>query len=264
MPTLNFQNTEINFTDQGKNNVLVLLHGFTESQNIWNDFAKELISNYRVITIDLPGHGKSGCVGDIHTMELMAEVVKSVLDAQGVKHCAMIGHSMGGYVALAFAENYSSMLQGLGLFHSSALHDTPEGKTNRARAIELIKNNHVGFITAFIPDLFAPENVMRFKNEIESLVNTARQMSVEAILASQFGMMERKDQTPLLVKITCPVLFIAGGKDYRVPYDKVLAQIALPKDAVALLLKDIGHMGYIEAKEKTLHSLKCFVDGCYK
>lgn len=259
--TIIFNESPVNYTITGKGPTLVLLHGFTESLDIWTHFANELSSDFRVICIDLPGHGKSACIGEVHTMELMAECVKYILDKQQINECVMIGHSMGGYVTLAFAEKYSNMLKGIGLFHSSAMPDTPEGKLNRARAIEFINSNHIGFIGSFIPDLFAPENRERLKNEIEQLVVVARQMSKESIIASQKGMMERKDQRELLKTLDIPFLFIAGKKDSRVPFEKVLEQIALPKDCVSLFLENIAHMGYLEAPEKTLYAIKCFVKG---
>ena len=260
-----FNNSKIHYTHEGKlkQHTVVLLHGFTESLDIWDDFSAILSVDFKVICIDLPGHGDSDCVGESHTMELMAEVVKAVLDKENVDECVMIGHSMGGYVTLAFAEKYPDYMKGLGLFHSSALPDIPEGKANRARAIEAIEKNHAGFVMNFIPDLFAPDNRNSLEKEIEVLIEKASTMSKEAIIASQRGMMERKDKRDVLRNADYPVLFIAGKQDTRIPYDKVLEQIALPKDTIALLLHDIAHMGYLESKEKTLYAVKCFIEGAF-
>jgi pimeloyl-ACP methyl ester carboxylesterase len=216
-----------------------------------------------VISVDLPGHGNSDCVADTHTMELMADILKAVLDKESVEECVIIGHSMGGYVTLAFAEKFPSMMKGLGLFHSSALPDTPDGKANRARAIEAIENNHTNFVMNFIPDLFAPNNRKPLEKEINRLIEKASTMSTRAINASQRGMMERQDKRDVLRNADYPVLFIAGKLDTRIPYDKVLEQITLPKDTIALLLHDIAHMGYLEAEEKTLYTIKCFVEGAF-
>jgi pimeloyl-ACP methyl ester carboxylesterase len=196
-------------------------------------------------------------------MELMADVVKAVLDKENIEECVMIGHSMGGYVTLAFAEKFPGMMKGLGLFHSSALPDTPEGKINRAKAIEAIEKNHAGFVMNFIPDLFAPANRKVLENEIKLLIEKANTMTTEAIIASQKGMMERQDRRYILEKADYPVLFIAGKQDTRVPYEKVLEQIALPKDSLALMLHEIAHMGYLEARDKTIYAVKCFVEGAY-
>lgn len=260
---INFSGAEIRYTLSGKGNTTVLLHGFTESLAIWDAFSKELSKENKIICIDLPGHGKSGCNGEVHTMETMAFCVKAVLDTENVSACVMIGHSMGGYVTLTFAEMFPEMLRGIGLFHSSALPDTPEGKQNRARSIEIIKANHGNFISGFIPDLFAPENRGLLKNEIAVLVEAARAMTKDAIIASQKGMMERTDKQHILEKMKIPFLFIAGKKDSRIPYEKVLEQIAIPEDSTALLLGTIAHMGYLEAPEKTLYAVKCFIKGIF-
>ncbi|HNW99262.1 MAG TPA: alpha/beta hydrolase [Bacteroidales bacterium] len=262
---ITFNNKRIHYKVEGKHkqNTVVLLHGFTESLDIWDDFSAELSVGYKVICIDLPGHGKSECVAKAHSMELMADIVKSVLDIEEVEECVMIGHSMGGYVALAFAEKYPLMMKGLGLFHSSAFPDTPEGKANRLKTIEFIEKNHSGFIMNFIPDLFAPANREPLQKEIYILVEKAKLMTKEAIIASQLGMMERTDKCNVLAEIPCPVLFIAGKLDSRVPFQKVIEMITISKDTTALLLHDIAHMGYLEAYDKTLYAVKCFVQGAY-
>jgi len=260
-----FDNARIHYRVEGKlkQHTIVLLHGFTESLDIWDDFSAELSVDFKVISIDLPGHGDSDCIGESHTMEIMADIIKSVLFKESVEECVIIGHSMGGYVALSFAEKHPSMMKGLGLFHSSALPDTQEWKANRARAIEAIENNHTNFVMNFIPDLFAPNNRKFLEKEINVLIEKAGTMSKRAINASQRGMMERKDKRDVLRNADYPVMFIAGKQDTRIPYDKVLEQIALPKDTMALLLHDIAHMGYLEAKEKTLYAVKCFVEGAF-
>jgi pimeloyl-ACP methyl ester carboxylesterase len=260
-----YKNARIHYKVEGRprQNAVVLLHGFTESLDIWDDFSAELSINFKVVCIDLPGHGKSSCVAKAHSMELMAEIVKAVLDEEKIGECVMIGHSMGGYVTLSFAEKFPAMMKGFGLFHSSAFPDTAEGKANRARAIEAIEKNHSGFVMGFIPDLFAPASHETLKEEIKTLVKKAESMSTEAIIASQLGMMERYDKRNVLASATCPVLFIAGKLDTRVPFEKVLEMIAIPKDATALLLHDIAHMGYLEARDKTINAVKCFVEGIF-
>ncbi|MEI6765955.1 MAG: alpha/beta hydrolase [Bacteroidota bacterium] len=254
---------KIFFTAQGRGNTVVLLHGFTETLDIWNDFAVRLSANFHVITIDLPGHGRSECLGEIHTMEAMAECVHAVLKSQRVTECAMAGHSMGGYVMLAFAEKYEEMMRGLCLFHSTAYADTPDGKVNRQRTIDVIKKNHAGFISNFIPELFAPANRSLLKREIQTLTEAARGMTKESIIASQRGMLERPDRSHVLKNCPVPVLIIAGKLDSRIPYEKVLQQMALPNDCIALLMGDVAHMGYLEATEKTFYALNSYLDGLW-
>ena len=251
---------EIFFCEKGKGDAIVLIHGFTESLEIWDEFSLKLSENYRVITIDLPGHGRTKCSHKEYTMEMIADCVKLVLETIQVKNCLMIGHSMGGYVALAFADKYPYMLKGFGLFHSTALADSLEAKENRKRTIEIAKHNHINFLQNFIPDLFAPENVERLKNEIENLKKEAQKnMTSDGIIASQNAMLNRKDYLNLLASTELPVLFIFGKKDKRIPFDKASLQINLPIHSEVTIL-DVGHMGYLEAPKETLHSIESYAN----
>ena len=128
-----YKGKNIYYKSQGKGQAIVLLHGFMEDKSMWEKIARVLSSSFNVITVDLPGHGRSECVSDIHTMDMMAVAVNKVLRELEVKHCVMIGHSMGGYVTLAYARKYPGKIRGMGLFHSHAADDTPEQKPNRNR-----------------------------------------------------------------------------------------------------------------------------------
>lgn len=259
MKTITFKGKELHYEVSGKGNTLVLLHGFLESLSIWDDFAEQLSRQFRVIRIDLPGHGKTAVLDEIHTMELMAAAVKAVLDGNDVERCAMIGHSMGGYVTLEFARQYPEMLSGIGLFHSHAGADTQEAKENRLRTIEVIKLNRTGFIKQFIPDLFAESSLEKHHAEIEKLWKIAGSMTSQGIIAALHGMKDRSGKLDLLLNTNIPVLFIAGKEDTRIPVQNILAQAILPKHCEVLVLGEVGHMGFIEAKQKTLHMVSSFV-----
>jgi len=253
-----YQNKQINYHISGSGNTLVFLHGFTESLEIWKDFSRELETTNTILTIDLPGHGQSEALENSHNMEEVALIVKSVLDFNAISQCVMIGHSMGGYVALAFAEAYPEYLKGLCLFHSSALGDTAEIKQNRDKTIEIVKKNKFGYLNAFIPDLFAPENRNTYQEEIKTLIKNSEFMTADGIIKSIIGMKDRKTRVEVLKNIKMPVLFIAGKKDSRVPLDKINQQIILPQHAESLILENVGHMGYIEAKEQTMKTILFF------
>ncbi len=258
-----YQNKEVCYRRQGKGKTLVLLHGFLESMDIWNHFTERLSMKYEVLLIDLPGHGNSEMQAESHSMELMAEVVNAVLEHLKIEHCTMIGHSMGGYVTLAFAEQYGAKLNGLGIFHSHAFADSTEGKINRGRAIQIVKEQHKDFISAFIPDLFTPKNKERYAKEIKLMQETSRKMSKEAVIAALEGMRHRTDKQKLLKKLDIPVLFIIGKQDPRTPLDKTIQLIALPKHSESLILDGVAHMGYIEAYEETLACVDHFVAICH-
>ncbi|MDK2909798.1 MAG: hypothetical protein PWR20_1365 [Bacteroidales bacterium] len=261
--TLIYKGQTLHYQIAGSGEAVVLLHGFMESSNIWIPFGYELARNFLCIAPDLPGHGKSDMLAEVHTMEIMADTVKAILDEHQVKSCVLVGHSMGGYASLAFAEKYPEMMKGLVLFHSTALADTEEGKRNRERAIEIVRQNKQGFIAQFIPSLFAEFNVERFKDQIDYLVQETLQMKAEAIIAAQAGMKERKSYIDLLTRANYPILIIAGKHDSRIPVDKVLAQAVLPPHSEVLLLAQAGHMGYIEAFKETLGAVRYFAERAF-
>ena len=263
MSNILFNGNNINFKIEGKGNAVVLLHGLYETLAIWDDFSVELSKEYRVISIDLPGHGKSECVASAHTMDLIADVVMAVLDSLQIKKCVMIGHSLGGYVTLAFAEKYPDMLKGFGLFHSHPLEDTEEAKINRTRIIEIVKEGKTEFISQFFPELLAPENVNLFNEQIKKLQTEALQMSKEGIIAILEGMKVRKNTTDVLRNNKTPFLAILGKQDYRMPYEKMLPYFSLPDKSTICVINHVGHLGFIEARDETLFTLKCFVMKCF-
>jgi pimeloyl-ACP methyl ester carboxylesterase len=258
MPNVLFQKKKIHFTDEGNGKALVLLHGFTESGSIWKKFSKKLSSDFRVIVIDLPGHGKSEGLGDIHSMELQAEVVYRVLKACKVRKCIMIGHSMGGYVTLAFAGKKPEMLQGFCLFHSHVFADSQQERENRERTINIVNQDKFSFITQFIASLFPEEVREKFSKQIDQLIKRAGKMQKENIVAALEGMKERYDQTLLLKTTKLPVLFILGLRDSKAPVARLWEMISLPAHSESLILRDTGHMGYIEEPDKTLNAIRAF------
>lgn len=258
MNTVIFKEKPVHYITEGEGNALVFLHGFIESLEIWDDFSRVLSQKFKVVRVDLPGHGKTPLIEKIHTMELMAASVKAVLDALDIKRCVMVGHSMGGYVTLEFAKQYPQMLSGICLFHSHAAADTEEVKENRRRTIEMIKLNRKGFIKQFIPDLFAENNTVKFAEKIDMLWHRADKMSGQSIIAALEGMKERSGKLDLLLNTTIPVLFIAGKDDMRIPVQNVLAQAILPRHSEVLVLAEVGHMGFIEARDDTMEMISCF------
>jgi len=254
----------IHYSCQGKGPTLVLLHGFLESLEIWDDFASALSRDFKVLLLDLPGHGKSDTIAGVHTMELMAASVKSVLDHLCINSCVIAGHSMGGYVSLAFAEKYPDITKGLVLFHSQAAPDSTEARGNRNRAINIVKKNRSGFIRQFIPELFDQRNIVQFTPQIENLIRIASEVKDEGIIAALEGMKERKGWLDLLDYVEMPLLFIIGKQDSRIPYSQVMAQAGIPSHSEVLLLENVGHLGFIEASSKTMAALRHFGMRCYE
>jgi len=255
-----FKEKEISFESIGEGSTIVFLHGFMENRLMWNAFSNTLSKKFNVITIDLPGHGESEVVAPVQSMELMADAVKAVLDTLEIKKCMLVGHSMGGYISLAFADMYPDMMSGLVLFHSHAMEDSEQVKKNRERTANIIEKDSVGYISMFIPDLYAKKNIERCSEEIERQKKFAKDMPKQGIIASLLGMKTRTDKLKLLSQIDIPVLFIAGKQDSRIPLEKMMKQVAVPKYAELVLFADAGHMSWIEEETTTVKALSSFAE----
>lgn len=195
-------------------------------------------------------------------MDLMAEVTNEVLREEQVEKCAMIGHSMGGYTTLAFAEKYPEKLFGFGLFHSHSLEDSEKAKANRERTIEIVKQSKAGFITQFITSLFAEDNREKFKTEIDHQISMANTMNPIGITAALEGMKIRPMRLDIIAFSEVPVLFILGKQDSRIAVDKALAQAATAPNTQITLLGDSGHMGWLEESKKTIAAIDGFISFC--
>jgi len=250
------------FADNGKGNPIVLLHGYLESQEIWFSFAEKLIkAGHRVITLDLPGHGFSSTVGDEHTMDYLAAAVDAVLCEQKVEKCMVVGHSMGGYVALAFAKTYPEKLAGLCFFHSTPNPDSEEKRANRDREIELIKAAKKDLIVkTHIPTAFAKENLKRCADMVEEATLIAMETDNEGIVACLNGMKNRSDSNDFMKSIAKPVLMIFGAKDnYITPEVSTVLTERFPMHQT-VILENSGHMGFIEEEKRSVEILSEFAE----
>ena len=224
--TIVSRGAKIRFADIGKGRAIVLLHGFPFSLDIWfgNGFANSLAKKFRVIAIDLPGHGKSDCIGYVQKMERMADVVKDVMDELGLRRYIVAGHSMGGYVALAFAEKYSDNLSGLCLFHSTALPDSEEKKMDRDRGIKIVKRNPVTYTNTLVGNLFALANQKYLKKEISWVRRLSAKTKRQGLVATLEGMKIRKNREIILKFAHYPVMMIAGKRDNIMPFESLKTQ----------------------------------------
>ena len=263
--TITFEGKNIHFQDEGKENqkVLVLLHGFMNNLEIWSSYIYSYMKNLHVVAIDLPGHGNSDSYGEIHTMEFMADAVKAVLDSLNIEQCVMLGHSMGGYVTLAFAEKYSFMLRGFGLISSQAMPDEPDVVQKRYQAIYFAKTNRADYIIKFIPELFHSDNRERLSMQIKDVQDLSLDTNIDGIAAAQRGMAQRKGRLLVLKESQVPVLFIYGKEDSRIPIDYAICQASIPKLAEILLLGNVSHMPFLEERDIVKYRIKNFVDTCY-
>lgn len=225
---------------------------------MWNDYADAMAGKYRVICIDLPGHGLSGSFGYVHTMDEMAEVVKAVADHLRLKRYHLIGHSMGGYVALAFAEAHPDIPKSITLFHSTTYADSPEKKKDRDRAIAIAKQQPETFVGISLPLLFRPRSRKLHREGIRKMVERAKKMPVQGIIAALEGMKERPDREALIHLSPVPFCMIAGKRDTVLKIDTILPQMKAPRVEDRLITEN-GHMGFMEDRDLCLETIEYFI-----
>lgn len=239
---------------------VVLLHGYLESMLVWEDFVPFLYKEVRVVTLDLPGHGLSVVTGEEHSMEFLSDTVADALRALGIARCTLVGHSMGGYVALAFCERHPDMLDGLVLLSSTPNADMPEKAENRRREIALVKAGKKDALARFAPEAgFAEENRTRMKDYIEDLTEQIFVTEDEGIVALLNGMIARKDQNDMLRASKIPQLFILGRKDDYIPVEAAEKMTAEHPQAQVVWLENSGHMGFLEEPEAAAQAILDFV-----
>lgn len=252
-----YKNIPVRFTDTGKGAAVVLLHGFLENHTMWDNLALTLAAKYRVICIDLLGHGETGCLGYVHAMEDNADMVQAVLQELHIRKAVIGGHSMGGYVALAFAELFPDMVKGILLINSTSRADSDERKLNRDRAIKAVKQNYGNFVRLSIANLFSEENREKLVGEIEAVKEEALKTPLQGVVASLEGMKIRKDREVLLHFAPYPVLLALGKKDPVLPYEENLEQIE--GTSVKLVTFPDGHMSPIENRDALAETVLSFL-----
>lgn len=261
MEYLNYKNTKINYEVYGKreNPAVLLLHGYLESLKIWEHFVPLLSDQYFVVAMDIPGHGKSGIFSIVHRMDDLAEAAFHVLQNIGVTRAHVIGHSMGGYVALAFRESHYSVMRSCVLFHSTCLSDTPEKRMNRTREIELVREGKKDLIVKVnIPRAFADDNLEDLSGKVKWAQEIAMENADEGIISLLNGMKERPDRSALLKDDIIPYLLIAGKKDNYIPFEAARCIPNLGSNISFSVLENSGHMGFVEEPDRSAQILKEF------
>ena len=246
------------YSQTGSGQTLVLLHGFLEDRSMWTEFVSELQHDFNIITPDLLGQGETGNIGYVHSMEEMANAVSEVLNAENINKYTVVGHSMGGYVALALAELNPEKVSGLVLLHSTANADSDERKKDRERVIDLVKRNKAVYIKTVIPSLFADGWRIKLKSGIQALIETAYSYSDQGIIANIRGMMDRKSRSNVLASDEFPSLIIHGELDPIIPTSDIKALANSNENVSLVILAGVGHMGHLEATDKCLKAITSF------
>jgi 3-oxoadipate enol-lactonase len=241
--------TELAYRDNGSAGegkpTLVLLHGFCGSSAYWEKLLPSLENRYRVLTPDLRGHGSSSGNRDaVLCMEELAEDIAALLQDLEAGPAVVLGHSLGGYIALALAERHAALLNGFALIHSTPLPDSEAAKAGRDAAAATLRADGIKtFVDGLVPKLFAPE---RAESPLaERAKDIGYGTSAESAAAVAVGLKDRPDRSRVVETSELPVLLVAGGKDGVVPPERVFA--ARGSRTATAVLEDSGHMGMMEA-----------------
>lgn len=238
----------LHYTVSGEGKPVVFIHGFLEDNQMWNNLLP-YFGQIKAIYIELPGHGKSNLLQRELTLDSIAEAFKNTIQHIGLSKFIVVGHSMGGYVALHLTEIMENKIEKLVLFHSHPWADSSDKKTNRTRAAKLVKSRKSLFVREAITELYAPQNRERLHNEIEYAIKIAKQISSEAIAQSLIAMRDREDKVSVLEKLHDNAFIIHGEFDPLVDKQK-MQETALKNGNHFYSINGIGHIGYNEAPEK--------------
>lgn len=239
---------------------VVLLHGYLESMIVWDEFVSLLTPHFRVVTLDLPGHGISLVKGEVHTMEYLADCVGQTMEALGIERYSVVGHSMGGYVSLAMLDKYSDRLDSVTLLSSTTTRDTDEKCDRRRREIELVKAGKKSMMARLVPHAgFAPQNVKRLKDRVEDMEELILITEDEGVIAILGGMIERKDRDEQLRNSPVRHMFIFGRHDFYIPNEVAEELERTHPEARTTWLEESGHMGFIEESEKCAQAIIDFI-----
>lgn len=252
-----YKGISIHLTNEGRGKTIVFLHGFLENLYMWEPIKKAMGDHYRFISIDLLGHGKTNCLGYIHTMEDMSSAVFEVLKKLQIQKATFIGHSMGGYVALAFAKKHPEKVKSICLVNSTAQEDSKDRKEIRNRSIQMAKSNYKNLILLSISNLFKPTNLSLFASEIEEIKKQALETPVQGYIAAQEGMKIRENSIEFLKKAIFKKLYIIGKNDPIMNSEELIEEAKLVSADYKLI--DGGHMSHIENKEALVDSLLYFL-----
>ena len=256
--SIDYKDAKLVYSDHGEGKCIVLLHGYLERGDIWQSFMEQFPGGYRFIIPDLPGHGDSGTWGIVHSMDELAAALGAILEAEGIEKVLLAGHSMGGYVCMAFADLYPERLFAYALVHSTPFSDTEEKRENRDREISLVlcgKKRQIVLVN--IPKAFATENLDRMFSQVESLKQMALKSPDNGMIALLNGMKERPDRAAVLQNPELPLLLIGGMKDNYIPVEVFDTLVSLAPHARVLRLEESGHMGFLEQPEELVNA---FVD----
>lgn len=251
MERVHLNNIQLAYERQGKGTPLVLLHGFPLDHHLWDEVAPLLVDTFDIIIPDLRGFGNSTMIDLPHSMDDYASDIASLLDHLNIQKAVIVGHSMGGYVALAFARLYPERVRGLGLVSSQVLADAPERKEGRYKSAADVEANGIGSVV----EAMAPKFTSDERLQAHARASMERQQPA-AYIGALKAMAERDDSTSLLPSFHFPVVIIHGDSDSLIPIDRAREIKAALPQAHLIEIPGAGHMPMMEATERTAEALR--------
>jgi pimeloyl-ACP methyl ester carboxylesterase len=263
--TIRYQDLPLVYEARGSGLPVLLVHGFTEDRSIWNPLISGMEGKYRWLIPDLPGSGDSPFNKNLHTLADLAEALQAILQEEGIRQAVLIGHSMGGYISLAFAEKYPGLLKGLGLFHSTAYADREEKKEARKKSMAFIRNHGSAlYVEQSLPGLFSERFKKQHPEKIREQIERHANFDPASLVQYLEMMMNRKDNTRILKDMEIPALFIMGEEDPAAPLKDVLEQCHLPRISYIHILAETAHMGMLENTNLCNSFVDRYLDGIFQ
>jgi len=247
------------YVEEGEGLPIIFIHGFCETHELWNDFISPFIKNFRVLTLDLPGFGRSPLPIEEFTIDSIALMVINWLKEMGISKAIFVGHSLGGYVALSIIKQNPGLATGLCLFHSTAFADTAEKKMSRDKVNDFVRKHGVTpYIRTYVPGLFAHKDDMLISGIYEMGIKT----DPKALILYSNAMKERSDSILVLKKSAYPVMIIAGLQDTLISQEDLAQQVTFPLNSAFTILEHSAHLGMIEEREVSGNALLKFAQKC--
>lgn len=243
----------------GSGPAVMLVHGFVEEGSMWDGPVRSLAKHFKVIVPDLPGFGKSALFGKKLTMEMYAEYIKAIAEKEKLKKFTLLGHSMGGYIVLYYAEKYGSTLNGFGLVNSHCFADTDDKKANRQKGIDHVKQYGTKtFVKELMLSIFHPKYIKQHKKVLDGIIAKALKYTPDAIMRANAAMMNRADKSSALVNAKVPVLLISGKDDTSAPLPYSLKQATFAPVSDFHLFAECKHMSVFERSRETSKIIREF------